>query len=208
MKVLWAAVLCALLPSALGKPSHVPKRPALVASPYNSGQSFPVSPARGKKYCHVKPTKGKRRDDAKPILKAFKKCNDGGTVVLDKNYTIASPLDLTWLSHVDVVITGEIHFKSDPYYWADHSFKIPYQNMSSFWKFGGKDINIYGDLSNGQSLLDGHGQDYWKEYVTNTTVNAFASNYQSVQLTDVISSSDLFFSTSRMLMVFKCLTCA
>lgn len=119
-----------------------------------------MSTPRGKKYCYAKPIKGKRRDDAKPILKAFKKYSKGGNVVLDKEYYIASPLDLTLLSHVDVVITGEIHFKSDPYYWAENSFKIPYQNMSYFWKFGGNDINIYGDLSNGHSLLDGHGQDY------------------------------------------------
>jgi galacturan 1,4-alpha-galacturonidase len=170
-----AAALCALATSVAGNPkphNDLPKRPAIVAAPYGTGKGFPHShPRSSKHFCYVKPTKGKKRDDSPRILNAFKKCNKGGTIVLDKNYTIASPLDLTWLSHVDVVITGEIHFKSDPYYWAENSFKYDFQNMSSFWKIGGKDVNIYGDLSNDQSVLDGHGQDYWKEYVTNKTVS-------------------------------------
>lgn len=174
--LLSAATLCALATSVAGNPkphNDLPKRPHVVAAPYGTGKAFPHSPPRSTKdLCYVKPTKGKKKDDSPRILKAFKKCNKGGTIVLDKNYTIASPLDLTWLSHVDVVITGEIHFKSDPYYWAENSFKYDFQNMSSFWKIGGKDINIYGDLSNDQSVLDGHGQDYWKEYVTNKTVSA------------------------------------
>uniref|UniRef100_A0A4E9EMT8 galacturonan 1,4-alpha-galacturonidase n=1 Tax=Gibberella zeae TaxID=5518 RepID=A0A4E9EMT8_GIBZA len=172
--LLSAATLCALATSVAGNPkphNDLPKRPHVVAAPYGTGKAFPHSPPRSTKdLCYVKPTKGKKKDDSPSILKAFKKCNKGGTIVLDKNYTIASPLDLTWLSHVDVVITGEIHFKSDPYYWAENSFKYDFQNMSSFWKIGGKDINIYGDLSNDQSVLDGHGQDYWKEYVTNKTL--------------------------------------
>ncbi|KAL6918457.1 hypothetical protein FSHL1_009893 [Fusarium sambucinum] len=173
-KFLSAAALCALVTSVAGdpKPSHdLPKRPHVVAAPYGTGKAFPHSPPRNSKdFCYVKPTKGKKRDDAPRILKAFKKCNKGGTIVLDKNYTIASPLDLTWLSHVDVVITGEVHFKSDPYYWAENSFKYDFQNMSSFWKIGGKDIHIYGDLSNEQSVLDGHGQAYWEEAATNKTL--------------------------------------
>ncbi|KAF4978009.1 hypothetical protein FZEAL_5554 [Fusarium zealandicum] len=170
--LLSVVALLALLSPALSKPSHhLPKRPQIEAAPYNTGREFPASPPRHKsRYCYVKPGYKKDSNDAHSILKAFKKCNNGGTIVLDKKYTIASPLDLTWLSHVDVVITGEVHFKSDPYYWAENSFKIPYQNMSSFWKVGGKDINIYGDLSNEHSLLDGHGQAYWKAIETNSTL--------------------------------------
>ncbi|KAJ3547875.1 hypothetical protein NM208_g1296 [Fusarium decemcellulare] len=162
----------AALSSALGKGNHgLPKRPQIEVAPYNTGKAFPASPQRHhSKTCYVKPGHGSDVNDASRIYKAFKKCNHGGTIVLDKKYTVASPLDLTWLSHVDVVITGEVNFKPDPYYWAENSFKFPFQNMSSFWKFGGEDINIYGDLSNEQSVLDGHGQAYWEEIQTNKTL--------------------------------------
>lgn len=156
---------------ASSRSSRVPKRPSLHPSPYHVGQSMPHSPSRSRsRYCYVDTTSGK--DDTGRILKAFEKCNDGGTVVLDETYLIASPLDLTFLKHVDVVITGTVNFKDDVYYWADHSFKFPFQNQSVFWKFGGKDINIYGDLTNDQSVLDGHGEAYWKELLTNSSVSS------------------------------------
>lgn len=159
-------------PAIASSSSPIPKRPSLKASPYNPGQPQPYSPPRDKhRRCHV-PAGCSPKDDAAPrILKAFKKCNNGGTVVLDKDYLISSPLDLTFLRHVDVVITGEVHFDdSDVYYWAEESFKYPFQNTSSFLRVGGEDVNIYGDLSNGKSLIDGHGQAYWKEIETNSTL--------------------------------------
>lgn len=164
--------LCASLAEASRKP-QIPTRPVLTPAPYNSGKKFPHSAPRNKhKKCFVKPGKGRNRDDAARIKTAFKKCNNGGTVVLDKSYLVSSPLDLTFLKHVDAVITGEIHFNAkDVYYWASNSFKYDFQNMSTFWKWGGKDVNIYGDLSNGKSVIDGHGQAYWEEIVTNKTVS-------------------------------------
>ncbi|KAF5020078.1 hypothetical protein F66182_7920 [Fusarium sp. NRRL 66182] len=171
-KFLSVAALCALLSSAAGNQSHhLPERPHVEASPYGTGKSIPLSPPRSRnEYCHVQPGKGEDIDDAPRILEAFKKCNRGGTIVLDKKYTVASPLDLTWLAHVDVVITGEISFKADPYYWAANSFKFDFQNMSSFWKIGGRDIHIYGDLTNELSVLDGNGQAYWEEMAVNKTL--------------------------------------
>ncbi|UZP38225.1 hypothetical protein NXS19_006041 [Fusarium pseudograminearum] len=164
------AALCALVSSVVATSHGLPKRPHIEAAPYGTGKAFPKSSPRSRKdICYVKPGKGKNSDDAPAILKAFKKCNKGGTIVLDQKYTIGSPLDLTWLAHVDVVITGEVDFKSDPYYWAENSFKFGYQNMSSFWKWGGKDIHIYGDL-NKQSVLDGKGQAYWEEMAMNSTL--------------------------------------
>ncbi|KAL5391271.1 hypothetical protein PMIN06_008132 [Paraphaeosphaeria minitans] len=166
--------LCASLAEASlphGNPK-IPARPVLTPAPYNSGKEFPLSAPRKKnKKCFVKPGKGYDRDDAARIKTALKKCNNGGTVILDQSYLVSSSLDLTFLKHVDVVITGEIHFNAkDVYYWASNSFKYDFQNMSTFWKWGGKDVNIYGDLSNGKSVIDGHGQAYWEEIVTNKTL--------------------------------------
>ncbi|KAF2187158.1 glycoside hydrolase family 28 protein [Zopfia rhizophila CBS 207.26] len=150
----------------------IPERPNVIPGPFDAGRAMPYSPARDRKrYCYIEPGKGDKRDDAPRILKAIEKCNDGGTVVLDESYRIGSPLDLTFLKHIDVVITGEIHFNDDDvYYWARNSFKYAFQNQSVFWKLGGEDVNIYGDLSNDKSVIDGHGQAYWEEIKTNKTL--------------------------------------
>jgi galacturan 1,4-alpha-galacturonidase len=134
---------------------------------------MPCSPAREpKRFCFVQPGTAPDRDDAAHILDSFHKCNDGGTVVLDQSYLIGSPLDLTFLKHIDVVITGEIHFDaSDVYCWAENSFKYDFQNQSVYWKWGGEDVNIYGDLSREKSVIDGHGQPYWEEIQTNKSVS-------------------------------------
>jgi galacturan 1,4-alpha-galacturonidase len=167
---LLSLAFAAILPNALASaPQSLPPRPNVQQAPYHFGQAMPISPPREQgRYCYVKPScKG---DDARNIYKAFQQCNNGGTVVLDKTYWIASPLDLTFLAHVDVIITGEINFRDSVYYWAENSFKLPFQNMSTFWLWGGEDVNIYGDLSNDKSVLQGHGDAYWKEIETNKTL--------------------------------------
>lgn len=132
---------------------------------------MPHSPPRDpSRYCYVKPGCGPERDDAPRILRAIEKCNNGGTVVFDKAYQINTRLDLTFLKHIDLVITGEIHFTDDVYHWAEESFKYDYQNQSVFWKFGGEDVNIYGDLGNEKSVINGHGQPFWQECRINKTL--------------------------------------
>ena len=173
LTALAASPLCAALRTRHGY-SALPKRPVITTAPYGTGQAFPVSPPRDEgRYCYVEPgsANGTASDDAPGILKAFQDCNGGGTIVLDQTYLIGSPLDLTFLEHVDIVITGEVAFDdSDVYYWARNSFKYAFQNMSSFWKVGGEDINIYGDLSNNRSVINGRGQAYWEELSRNSTV--------------------------------------
>ncbi|KAI6092542.1 glycoside hydrolase family 28 protein [Hypoxylon rubiginosum] len=146
--------------------AKIPPRPNVVPGPYDAGQAMPFSPPRDKgRYCHVKQGCGPARDDAPHILRALEDCNDGGTVVFDKSYVIGSPLDLTFLKHVDLVVTGSIAFDdSDVYYWQNVSFKYAFQNQTVFWKIGGEDVNIYGDLSlpEGKSVIDGRGQAYWE----------------------------------------------
>lgn len=169
------------LPSAASPPrgqTKIPSRPDLKPAPFDTGSAFPCSlPRDHRKRCVVKPGIKEDRDDASRIKAALKECNNGGTIILDQSYQIRSPLDLTFLKHVDVVITGEIHFvaerREDVYYWAESSFKYEFQNQSVYWKWGGKDVNIYGDLSNELSVLDGHGQQFWEEIRTNKSVSAF-----------------------------------
>ncbi|KAI1768985.1 glycoside hydrolase family 28 protein [Hypoxylon sp. FL1150] len=146
--------------------AKIPSRPNVVPGPYDAGQAMPVStPRDAARYCYVKQDCGADRDDAPRIKQALEECNNGGTVVFDKSYVIGSPLDLTFLRHVDIVITGSVAFDdSDVYYWQDNSYKYAFQNQTVFWKIGGEDVNIYGDLSlpEGKSVIDGRGQAYWE----------------------------------------------
>ncbi|KAI1406658.1 glycoside hydrolase family 28 protein [Hypoxylon fuscum] len=161
------------LVSAMGH-AKIPSRPNVIPAPYNAGKAMPHSPPRDKgRYCHVKQGCNKDRDDAPHILHALQECNNGGTAVFDKSYLIGSPLDLTFLKHIDIVITGDIAFDDfDVYYWDNNSFRYAFQNQTVFWKLGGKDVNIYGDLSleEGKSVIDGRGQAYWEELQINSAL--------------------------------------
>ncbi|RYN96331.1 putative exopolygalacturonase X [Alternaria tenuissima] len=183
------SVFAAFAAASTTNSHHLPKQPSIIPAPYDSGKPMPCSPAREpKRFCFVQPGTAPDRDDAAHILDSFHKCNDGGTVVLDQSYLIGSPLDLTFLKHIDVVITGEIHFDaSDVYYWAENSFKYDFQNQSVYWKWGGEDVNIYGDLSREKSVIDGHGQPYWEEIQTNKSWFNIIANSSDI----LISNMDL-----------------
>ncbi|KAI2471505.1 glycoside hydrolase family 28 protein [Annulohypoxylon bovei var. microspora] len=157
-----------------GRHGEIPSRPDVIPGPYDAGGAMPPSPPRDKdRYCHVDQGLDEYRDDAPHILQALQECNDGGTVVFDKSYLIGSPLDLTFLKHVDLVITGDIAFDdSDVYYWQNNSFKYTFQNQSVFWKLGGEDVNIYGDLTleDSKSVIDGKGEAYWEALQNDTAL--------------------------------------
>ncbi|KAJ4167435.1 hypothetical protein NW754_011250 [Fusarium falciforme] len=157
---------CWILASAVAahKP-RLPPFPKLVAYP-KAPCNFrvPHGPNRHK-ICTVK----SGLEDAGPeILTAAKKCNRGGTVYFPEGvYTIATPLDLTFLDHIDFAIFGTIYFKDDVTYWPGKTFQYPYQTVNLFWRFGGSNVNIYGG---GQGTIDGHGQTYWNAMVTDKNV--------------------------------------
>ncbi|KAK1580040.1 pectin lyase fold/virulence factor [Colletotrichum navitas] len=129
------------LSSSATTQSDIPKHPVVEPAPFDSGRVMPYSPLRDRgRYCYVKPSCTEGRDDAPKVFGAFTECNGGGT-------------------HINVVITGEVHFATDPYYWVEQSFKCAFQNQS----LGDEHVNIYGDLGNDKSVIDGHGQVYWGE---------------------------------------------
>ncbi|KAI0863545.1 polygalacturonase [Xylaria cubensis] len=140
-------------------------RPDIEPFPHNSGRLKPVSPPRTKT-CSVTALGG-GEDDASQILDAFHDCNNGGTIVLDGDYTIATALDLTFLDSVDVALSGSITFKADIDYWVANSFKYDFQSSIAFWKIGGKDVNIYGG---GVGVIDGNGQPWWDGFASNSSL--------------------------------------
>lgn len=142
-------------------------RPDIQALPLSPGTPHAISPVRDSRLCFVNPSTNTTPDDAPAILAAFQECNNGGTVVLDANYTIASPLDLTFLNSVDLAISGIVNFSGDVDYWVDNTFKYAYQASSTFWKFGGTDVVIYG---NGVGVINGNGQPWYDAFATNATL--------------------------------------
>jgi galacturan 1,4-alpha-galacturonidase len=130
----------------------VPERPALAAHPLSLTEPLPISPARDPaKVCYVPSGEA---NSSPSILAAAKKCNNGGTVVFPAcgNYTIASPLDLTFLQNIDLAILGTIYIKDDVEYWQTRTFKYAYQGANLFWRIGGQDVNIFGL---GHGVIDG-----------------------------------------------------
>jgi galacturan 1,4-alpha-galacturonidase len=109
-----------------------------------------------------------KTDDAENVLQAIQDCNDGGHVIFagKQTYTIASPLNLTGLSSVDLDIQGTLSFPSDNLtYWQANSFDLQYQNATSFFILGGTDINVYGP-----GVVQGNGQAWWDEYPNNKKI--------------------------------------
>lgn len=157
--------LAAAIPAADVYPRNAIARPNIEPFPHNSGRARPYSPPRTKS-CSVAAL-GDEKDDAPQILAAFQDCNNGGTIVLDQDYTIATALDLTFLDSVDVALSGSITFKADIDYWVENSFKYDFQLSTAFWKIGGKDVNIYGG---GVGFIDGNGQPWWDAFASNSSL--------------------------------------
>ena len=100
-------------------------------------------------------------DVADEFLDALRRANHGGTLRLDSGsiYVIGKPLDLTFLDDVHVQLDGEIKFSNDTPFWQKNAFHHPFQNSIMFWKWGGKNIKIYGN-----GTLNGNGQRWWNEF--------------------------------------------
>ncbi|KAE8159350.1 putative exopolygalacturonase X [Aspergillus tamarii] len=126
---------------------------------------LPASSPRNKT-CHVQ-SNGDGTDDAPYILAALKQCNNGGKVVFaeDKEYTIGTALDMTFLKHVDLEILGKITFTPDTDYWQENSFKHTFQNATTFFNLGGTDVNVYGG-----GELNGNGQVWYDLYAEDALI--------------------------------------
>ncbi|KAK6531767.1 hypothetical protein TWF694_002936 [Orbilia ellipsospora] len=141
-------------------------RPTILPSPLSTGKQF-IKSDRRTHTCFVDAL-GNGQDDGPQILQAFHDCNNGGTVaMLSPLYTVATPLDLTFLNSVDWDLQGTIKFTPDIVYWQENSFKYTFQNASSFWQFGGYDVNIFGS---GTGTIDGSGQVWYDAYAANALI--------------------------------------
>ncbi|KAJ3458760.1 hypothetical protein MRS44_012869 [Fusarium solani] len=124
-------------------------------------QYTPPSKRSHRKVFTIRASKNDHDDVSSEFYKGLKRANKGGTLHLTKGHTyvIGKPLDLTWLDNVHVHLDGEIKFTNDTGYWQKNSFTHPFQNSIMFWKWGGKNIKIYGN-----GVLNGNGQRWWNEF--------------------------------------------
>ncbi|KFZ06536.1 hypothetical protein V501_07324 [Pseudogymnoascus sp. VKM F-4519 (FW-2642)] len=165
MRIFNAALLAFMAVTAFASPG--PNRPSVKCHPKQPSRPFPHSPPRNpKRICTVL---AETADAGPSILAAARKCNHGGTVYFPpgKTYTIATVLDLTFLANIDFAILGNIKFKDDLTYWQAHAFQYSFQSASLFWRFGGRDVNIYGL---GTGSIDGLGDTWWAAWATNSSV--------------------------------------
>jgi len=121
--------------------------------PYSGSKSGPV--------CVVEPA-ANGSDSAPAVIDAFQRCghnnaSERGTVVFkNETYTIATVMNTTGLSNVDIDLRGTLSWdNSDIPYWLNHSLPVGYQNQSSAWLFGGDNLRWDGY---GYGTLDGNGQ--------------------------------------------------
>lgn len=155
-----------LVAGASSCPPTLVARPTPIPSPFTHGRPHPVSPARiASKICYVNAL-GNGQDDSQTILSAAITCNNGGTIaLLDAEYIIGKPLDLTFLDAVDFVIQGTVSFTPDIDFWVANSIKYTYQDASLFWQIGGRDVNLYGG-----GIINGNGQVWWDRFAVDPAV--------------------------------------
>ncbi|KAJ3734483.1 pectin lyase fold/virulence factor [Lentinula guzmanii] len=111
-------------------------------------------------------------DSAPAIVDAFERCgrnsfkSRGKVIFTNTTYTVSSVMNTTNLSNVDIDLQGTLSWNnSDLSYWLSNSLPVGYQNMSSAWLFGGKDIRWDG---HGHGTLNGNGQ-VWYDFNNGTS---------------------------------------
>ncbi|OAA51954.1 Pectin lyase fold protein [Metarhizium rileyi] len=107
-------------------------------------------------FCVVEPDEN-GGDDASSIMGALnKECRDRGLVFMPGPlYHIASNMTTMGMDDVKIFLLGRMLWTPDVNYWRSVSMPIGFQNQSTVWYFGGKNVTWDG-LDAG--TLDGNGQ--------------------------------------------------
>ncbi|KAL4802615.1 pectin lyase fold/virulence factor [Aspergillus unguis] len=100
-------------------------------------------------------------DVSDDFLWGIHRANHGGRLLLKKGqkYVIGKKLDLTFLDNVEVQFDGEVKFTDDVPYWQANHFSYEFQDSIAFWRWGGRDIRIFGS-----GTLNGNGQRWYNEF--------------------------------------------
>ncbi|KAF2204642.1 putative galacturan 1,4-alpha-galacturonidase C [Delitschia confertaspora ATCC 74209] len=141
--------------------------PVLLCSQFFGAFANPIiqSHGHGRKSCTVL-AKGKNKDDVPNILKAFKECGNGGTVVFPQHesYWIAQRFNPV-VKDVTIEWRGQWTFSDNLSYWRNHSYTVPFQNHRAGFALSGDGIRIDGYGTGG---IHGNG-DLWYSDEAGTT---------------------------------------
>lgn len=105
--------------------------------------------------CHLSPSGA---DDSDLILSAFQQCGHGGQIDFGQgNYQVNKVLNTTGLSNCIVDFRfAVLAFSADIDYWLANSINVEFQNQSTAWLLGGRNLVIRGGelYGNGQTWYD------------------------------------------------------
>ncbi|KAI9369155.1 putative exopolygalacturonase B [Aspergillus egyptiacus] len=100
-------------------------------------------------------------DISADFLWGIRRANRGGRLLLKKGekYIIGRKLDLMFLDDIEVQLDGELKFTDDVPYWQANHFYYDFQRSITWWRWGGRDIKIFG-----KGLMNGNGQRWYNEF--------------------------------------------
>ncbi|KAL4783891.1 pectin lyase fold/virulence factor [Aspergillus varians] len=116
-------------------------------------------------------------DISADFLWGIGRANHGGRLLLKKGekYIIGRKLDLTFLDNVEVQLDGELKFTDDVSYWQENYFWYDFQNSISFWRWGGRDVSIFGS-----GTLNGNGQRWYNEFAGQEVLDPDNTYYRPI----------------------------
>ncbi|KAJ5642881.1 uncharacterized protein N7484_005388 [Penicillium longicatenatum] len=145
-------------------------------------------PRESPKVCTVPAAGSTSIDDTPAILDAFSKCGRGGKIIFtNTTYHIQSVMNTTGLQDCEVDLQGTLLWSTNISYWLNNSLPVGYQNQSTAWVIGGKNLRFYG---HGYGTLDGNGQ-AWYDFVGSV------SNYPRRPHAMTVSAMDSIFDGLR-----------
>ncbi|KAJ5625629.1 polygalacturonase [Penicillium lagena] len=117
-----------------------------------------AAPRKDNNVCVVK-ANGHQKDDVPNILRAFRECDNGGTVVFpeDQSYWIATRLNPV-INNVVIEWRGKWTLSDDLSYWRNNSYPITFQNHHAGFIITGDNITIDGFGTGG---IDGNGNAWY-----------------------------------------------
>jgi galacturan 1,4-alpha-galacturonidase len=156
-----SSVLAALTGAAAALAFELPAGVPRSLEEFREKHPYQKRNACSRKTVRLRASNNETDDVSDEFLAAITEANHGGTLLLPEGETfvIGKPLDLTFLNDVHVRLDGAIKFTNDTPFWQKNAFRHPFQNSIMFWKWGGKNVRIYGD-----GTLDGNGQRWWDEF--------------------------------------------
>ncbi|KAL3449225.1 pectin lyase fold/virulence factor [Aspergillus insuetus] len=184
--------------------------PFVLALAGSTTATLDISSNHGHKTCVVKP-RGDQKNDVPNILRAFRKCNNGGRIIFPEGetYWIAERLN----PHVrDITIEwkGTWLFSDNLTYWRENSYPIEFQNHAAGFVLSGSGITING---HGTGSINGNG-DVWYEdekgvtrvgrpmpfvfwNVSDVHVSSFAVDQPQLWSINIMNGTDMTFRDIR-----------